>query len=119
MEHIAYKSKPVTDKKDNNHADICGCGSNADIYTLNDYITDIKWSFPLRLSSINVTKFEFPSNLFNFTEDILNRKLLFLCSAAIVNSVSNYAKFSSYVAYLHKWFNIASTACASSKDRFY
>ena len=42
MEHIAYKSKPVTDKKDNNHADICGCGSNADIYTLNDYITDIK-----------------------------------------------------------------------------
>ena len=118
MEHIAYKSKPVTDKKDNNHADICGCGSNADIYTSFRLLYK-KWSFPLRLSSINVTKFEFPSNLVNFTEDILNRELLFLCSAAIVNSVSNYAKFSSYVAYLHKWFNIASTACASSKDRFY
>ena len=35
-----------------------------------------KWSFPLRISSVNVT-----SDLVTFTEEILNGKLHFLCSA--------------------------------------
>ena len=39
-----------------------------------------KWSFPLRISSVKVTKSAFPANLVIFTEEILNRKLPYLCS---------------------------------------
>ena len=38
-----------------------------------------KWSFPLRISSVNVTK-SAVSCRFTFTEDIFNGKLHFLCS---------------------------------------
>ena len=38
-----------------------------------------KSSFPLRISSINVTKSQFPADLVTFTEEILNGKLHFLC----------------------------------------
>ena len=37
-----------------------------------------KWSFPLRISSVNVTK---SAVLVSFTEETLNGKLHFLCSA--------------------------------------
>ena len=40
-----------------------------------------KSSFPLRISSVNVTKPQFPADLVTFTEEILNGKLQFLCSA--------------------------------------
>ena len=39
-----------------------------------------KWSFPLRVSSVNVTNLQFPANLATFSEEIFNRKLHFLCS---------------------------------------
>ena len=38
-----------------------------------------KWSFPLRFSSVNVTKPQFPAYLVTFTEEILNGKFNFLC----------------------------------------
>ena len=38
-------------------------------------------SFPLRVSSVNVTKSAFSLDLATFTEEILNGKLHFLCSA--------------------------------------
>ena len=37
-------------------------------------------SFPLRISSVNVTNSQFPADLVTFTEEILNEKLCFLCS---------------------------------------
>ena len=42
-----------------------------------------KWRFPLRISSVNVTKSANPetANLVTLTEEILNGKLHFLCSA--------------------------------------
>ena len=48
-----------------------------------------KWSFPLRIFSVNVTKPQFPhiywrnpdpADFLTFTEEILNEKLHFLCS---------------------------------------
>ena len=42
----------------------------------NSYCTK-KWSFPWRISSVNVTK---SAGNFRFTEENLNRKLYFLCS---------------------------------------
>ena len=39
-----------------------------------------KWSFPLRISSVNMTKLHFPADLVTLTEEILNGKLHFLCS---------------------------------------
>ena len=49
-----------------------------------------KWSFPLRISSVN-------ADLVTFTEEILNGKLYFLCSARVslkyfVNGCSNYCE---------------------------
>ena len=38
-----------------------------------------KWSFPLRISSVNVTKYAENSDLVTFTGEILNGKLNFLC----------------------------------------
>ena len=42
-------------------------------------------SFPLRISSVNVTKStENCGNLITFTEEILNGKILFLCSVSLL-----------------------------------
>ena len=43
-----------------------------------------KWSFPLRIFSVNVTKPQFPADFLTFTEEILNEKLHFLCSVTKV-----------------------------------
>ena len=52
-----------------------------------------KWSFPWRISSVNVTK---SAGNFTFTEENLNRKLYFLCS--IYSEISAGQKF--YAAHL-------------------
>ena len=39
-----------------------------------------KWSFQLKISSVNVTEPQFPADLVTFTEETLNGKLHFLCS---------------------------------------
>ena len=39
-----------------------------------------KWRFPLRTSSVNMSKYEVSADLVTFTEEILNDKLHFLCS---------------------------------------
>ena len=39
-----------------------------------------KWSFPLRISTVNVSKFAETADLVTFTKEILNVKLRFLCS---------------------------------------
>ena len=39
-----------------------------------------KWSFPLRISPVNMTKSTGNCGLVTFTEEILDRKLHFLCS---------------------------------------
>ena len=39
-----------------------------------------KKSFPLRFSSVNVTKLQFPADLVTFTEEILDENLHVLCS---------------------------------------
>ena len=39
-----------------------------------------KWSLPLTISSVNITKSAIPLNLATFPEGILNEKLHFLCS---------------------------------------
>ena len=39
-----------------------------------------KWSFPLRISSVNGTNPQFPADLVTSTEEILNGKFHFLCS---------------------------------------
>ena len=58
----------------------------------NSYCTK-KWSFPWRISSVNVTK---SAGNFTFTEENLNRKLYFLCS--IYSEISAGQKF--YAAHL-------------------
>ena len=45
-------------------------------------ITAQKWSFPLRISSVNVTKSE-TADLVTFTEEFLHGKLRFLCSVCL------------------------------------
>ena len=47
-----------------------------------------KWSFPLRISSVNVTK-SATANLVTFTEEILNGKLHFLCRVSLILSLSS------------------------------
>ena len=42
-----------------------------------------KKGFPLKIFSVNVTKYVFPVDLVKFTEEILNGKLHFLCSDII------------------------------------
>ena len=39
-----------------------------------------KWNFSLSISSVNVTKPQFPADLVTITAEILNEKLNFLCS---------------------------------------
>ena len=58
----------------------------------NSYCTK-KWSFPWRISSVNMTK---SAGNFTFTEENLNRKLYFLCS--IYSEISAGQKF--YAAHL-------------------
>ena len=61
-----------------------------------------KWSFPLRISSVNVTQSAVSCNLVTFTEEILNGKFHFLCSAYHSNLwiVSwNYLKTNNYIIY--------------------
>ena len=41
-----------------------------------------KWSFPLRISSVNVPSTQFPADLVTFTEEMFNGKLHFLCSVS-------------------------------------
>ena len=43
------------------------------------------WSFPLRISSVNVLNPQFPADLVTFTEEILNGRLHFLCSEYWLN----------------------------------
>ena len=38
------------------------------------------WSFPIRISSVNVTKPQIPADLVTFTEEIFNGKFHLLCS---------------------------------------
>ena len=47
----------------------------------------IKWSFPLRIFSVNVTT---AANVITFTEQILNGKLHFLCSVALYRFISMF-----------------------------
>ena len=44
-----------------------------------------KLSFPLRTSSVNVTKSEGTVDLVTFTEEMLNRKVHFLCSVNLLD----------------------------------
>ena len=46
-----------------------------------------KWSLPLRISSVNVTKSAETCGFVTFSEEILNGKLYFLCSEKLSNSV--------------------------------
>ena len=43
------------------------------------------WSFPLRISSVNVTKPQIPADLVTFTEEIFNGKFHLLCSFKILS----------------------------------
>ena len=52
-----------------------------------------KWSFPLRISSVNVTKFAVSLDLVTSTEKILNGKLHFLCSEFISKSLFRLERF--------------------------
>ena len=49
-----------------------------------------KWSFPLRISSVNVTKSEVPADLVTFTEEILHGKLHFLYSVYLASEHCYY-----------------------------
>ena len=42
-----------------------------------------KWSFQLRISSVNVTKTAVSCGFGEFTEEILNGKIYFLCSNGV------------------------------------
>ena len=42
-----------------------------------------KWTFPLRISSVNANKF---ADLVTFTEEIVNGRLYFLCSALLMQN---------------------------------
>ena len=50
-----------------------------------------KWSFPLRISSVNVTKF---TDLVTFTEETFNGKLQFLCSVETLSNIFDGTVFS-------------------------
>ena len=47
-----------------------------------------KWSFTLRISSVNVTKSAVSCGLVSFTEKILNEKLNFLCRVSPIEPVN-------------------------------
>ena len=49
-----------------------------------------KLSFPLRISSVNVTKSACPADLVSFTEEILNGKLIFVHGKDAVLSLFNF-----------------------------
>ena len=51
-----------------------------------------KWWFPLMISLVNVTKFQKTADLVTFTEEILNGKLHFLCSAKNITLMKTILK---------------------------
>ena len=55
-----------------------------------------KVKFSLRLSSVNVTKTTFPADLVTVTEEILNRKLHFLCSELFKENLRHGCFWHSY-----------------------
>ena len=62
---------------------------NSDLlYTISTYTTQ-KWSFPLKISSVNETKVAVSCRFGHITEKILNGKLYFLCSDINENDVKN------------------------------
>ena len=64
-----------------------------------------KWSVPLMISSVNVTKSAVSADLVTFTEEILNGKLHFLCSAT---------KIGSFTAGLRFLFNCSINCCCKN-----
>ena len=64
---------------------LCGFRKeHATQYSLFRLLTSLhkKWSFPLKISSVNVNRCTQTADLVIFTEDVINRKLHFLCSAS-------------------------------------
>ena len=59
-----------------------------------------KWSFPLRISSVNMTKFP---DLVTFTDEILNGKLHFSLSKNISNNIVVVMAFKFLSVNLTKW----------------
>ena len=57
--------------------------------------------FPLSISSVNVTKSQFPMNLVTFTEEILIGKLCFLCSVSTINKQRNIIRVTLFMAADH------------------
>ena len=55
-----------------------------------------KVKFSFRLSSVNVTKTTFPADLVTVTEEILNRKLRFLCSELFKENLRHGCFWHSY-----------------------
>ena len=65
---------------------------------MNDFFTlHKKWSFPLKISSVNVTKSA-------FTDEILNGKLHFLCSVITENTFHVFDIFFSFRDLIDRWF---------------
>ena len=58
-----------------------------------------KWSFPLGISSVMWLNPQFPADLVAFTEEILNGKLNFLCSAC--SRIPNIIFFTYLMFYTH------------------
>ena len=64
------------------------------------------WSFPLRISSVTVTKSAGNyAYLITFTEEILNGKLHFLCSDTCKNNVFDNSFFSQCLLSMSIWFH--------------
>ena len=60
--------------------DFCFIPLDLIIVKLKAYALHKKWSFPLRISSVNVTKSQETADLVTFTEEILDGKVHFLCN---------------------------------------
>ena len=57
-----------------------------------------KWSFPLRISSVNWPNPQFPADLVIFTEEIPNRKLHFLCIISKYLDIRKFTKCKMYTS---------------------
>ena len=64
-----------------------------------------KWGFPLRISSVNVTKSAVSCDLVTFTEKILNRKLYFFV-------LCNFNMMKGLVTFDSSWTITTYSACA-------
>ena len=62
---------------------------NVIIFQVIEIVTAQKWSFPLKISSVNVTKSAGNCWFGHFNEDVLNGKLHFLSSACCDNVLSS------------------------------